>query len=223
MFKKLFLAAVLFAGFSPMAEAATLSVATANVNLRAGPSTAYPVVTVIPQGAGIVTYGCLPGYSWCDISLGPYRGWVSAGYIQVTYQGVPVALTPVVAPRIGVTVVNFGPVYWNTFYTAYPWYRSWASYAPYAPYPAGRVTSYERTVQCAGGSCSATRAATGLYGGSASQSRTCGGGECTAKREVEGPHGNTASRVRSCSANSASCSATRTGPQGGVVTRTFQR
>lgn len=224
MLKKLLLALAILAGASSIAAAATVAVATGNVNLRAGPSTGYPVVTVVPAGARIVTHGCLTGYTWCDISFANYRGWVAANYIQVVYKGGPVVLTSAVAPSLGVTVIAFNKVYWDNYYAAYPWYGSWARY--YRPYPAyhvappPRVTSYDRSVNCADGSCTATRSATGVYGGSTNHTRTCSGGECTATRETVGPYGNSASRVRNCSANTHSCSVTRTGPRGGTATGT---
>lgn len=87
MIRKLFLAAVLILAGASAAAAATTAVATANVNLRAGPSTAYPAVTVVPAGTAITTFGCVSGYSWCDIGFGTYRGWVAASYIQVIYRG----------------------------------------------------------------------------------------------------------------------------------------
>ncbi len=217
MLKKLLLALAILAGASTVAAAATVAVATGNVNLRAGPSTAYPVVTVVPVGARIVTHGCVAGYSWCDIAYGSYRGWVAASYVQVVYQGAPVVLTPAVAPVVGVTVVTYNRVYWDTYYAAYPWYRNWGVYARY---PAGRVTSYDRSVDCADGSCTAKRSTTGVYGGTANHTRTCSGGECTATRNVVGPSGNSASRVRHCSANDRSCTVTRTGPRGGTGTGT---
>lgn len=218
MLRKLLLALAVLVGASSMATASTVAVATGNVNLRAGPSTGYPVVTVVPVGARITTFGCLTGYAWCDIAFANYRGWVSSNYIQVVYAGKPVVLTPSIAIATGVTVVVFNKVYWDAYYPAYPWYGGWARY--YRPYPAGRVTSFDRSVECADGSCTATRSATGIYGGAANQTRTCGGGECSASREVVGPYGNSASRVRNCSANDRSCSVTRTGPQGGTVNRT---
>lgn len=217
MLKKSLFALGILAGASSVAAAATVAVATGNVNLRAGPSTAYPVVTVVPVGARIATYGCLTGYSWCDITFGSYRGWVAANYIQIVYQGAPVVLTPAVAPAAGVTVVAYNRAYWDRYYAAYPWYRNWAHYGPY---PAGRVTSSDRSVDCADGRCTATRSTTGFYGGSANQTRSCSGGECTATRSVVGPYGSNASRVRSCSANDRSCTVTRTGPRGGTATGT---
>lgn len=229
MLKKFLLALAIIAGASSAAAAATVAVATGNVNLRAGPSTAYPVVTVVPVGVRITTHGCLTGYTWCDVAFGQYRGWVSASYIQVVYNGGPVVLTSAVAPAIGVAVVSYNKVYWDTYYAAYPWYGSWGRYyRPYPAYavpPAARVTSANRSVNCADGSCTATRSATGIYGGSTNHTRTCSGGECSATRNVVGPYGNTSSRVRNCSANTASCSVTRTGPRGGTATgtRAFQR
>ncbi|MEQ1408263.1 SH3 domain-containing protein [Neorhizobium sp. Rsf11] len=220
MFRKLLFALAMLAGMSSVAAAATAAVATGNVNLRAGPSTAYPVVTVVPVGARITTYGCVAGYSWCDISLGVYRGWVSANYIQVVYRGAPVVLTPVVAPRIGIVVVGYNRAYWDRYYVRYPWYHTWRYHPPVA---APRVNSFDRSVNCANGACTATRSTTGIYGGSAAHTRTCSGGECAATREVVGPRGNTTSRVRNCSRPDQSCSVTRTGPRGNTRTRLFER
>lgn len=217
MLKRWLLALGLLAGAAGLAEAATVAVATGNVNLRAGPSTAYPVVTVVPAGARIVTHGCLEGYSWCDIAFGGARGWVAANYIRIVDQGAPVVLTPGLAPAAGIAVVAYNRAYWDTYYAAYPWYRPWPAYGRY---PAARVTDYDRSVNCADGSCTATRSATGVYGGTANQTRTCADGSCTATRNVTGPAGNSASRVRHCSANDRSCTVTRTGPQGASATRT---
>lgn len=203
------------------ASAATVAIATGNVNLRAGPSTAYPVVTVVPAGARIATHGCLTGYSWCDIAFGTYRGWVSASYIQVVYKGGPVVLTPAIAPAVGVTVVAYNRAYWDTYYPTYPWYGAWTHYyRPYAVAPSQRVTSHDRSVTCVDASCTGTRSTTGIYGGSTSQTRTCADGQCSATRQTVGPYGNSTSRVRTCSANDHSCSVTRTGPRGGTATGT---
>ena len=84
---------LLFLGFAVnSASAASAAVATADVNMRAGPSTAYPVVTVVPQGAAIVTFGCVADYSWCDVGFAGKRGWVSAHYMQVVWRGAPVVV-----------------------------------------------------------------------------------------------------------------------------------
>lgn len=216
--------AVLAAGMSG-AMATTVAVSTANVNLRAGPDTTYPVVTVVPQGSRIVTHGCVDGYTWCDVAFGRYRGWVSASYIQVVHQGGSVVLSAAVAPAVGVTVVTYDRSYWDTYYVAQPWYGSWTTYyRPYAPV-APRVESVGRSATCIDGDCSGTRAATGIYGGSTSQTRNCSDGNCSATRETIGRYGNSASRARSCSASDLSCNMTRTGPAGGTATgtRVFSR
>ncbi|GLK86031.1 hypothetical protein GCM10017653_41010 [Ancylobacter defluvii] len=201
--------ALLLAG-SSVSVAATAAVAVTNVNLRAGPSTAYPAITVVPAGGAITAFGCLAGYTWCDIGFGPYRGWVAASYVQVVYRGAPVVLAPPIAPAVGVTVVTFNRAYWDRYYTAYPWYGRWAAYPPpvYRPYATPVVTSHSRSVNCADGSCTGTRSATGVYGGSTTQTRSCADGSCTATRNTTGPYGAGATRTRSCTAGQG-CSATR--------------
>lgn len=194
------------------ARAEAVAVATGNVNLRAGPSTGYPVITVVPVGARITTHGCLAGYSWCDVNFGAYRGWVAASYIQVVYNQAPVVLTPAVATAIGVTIVAFDRAYWDAYYPAYPWYGHWSRYyrpvpVPVAPPP--RVTSYDRTLDCADGSCTGTRSATGVYGASTSQTRTCANGACTATRDTTGPRGYSTGRTRTCTGADRSCSISR--------------
>ncbi|MBS7537352.1 SH3 domain-containing protein [Ancylobacter lacus] len=205
MLRKLILTALLVLAGTSAGMAATPAVATANVNLRAGPSTSYPAVTQVPAGTRITTYGCVSGYSWCDIGFGPYRGWVAASYIQVIYHGAPVVLTAPVAPAVGVVVVPFGRAYWDTYYRAYPWYGRWGAYPPYAP-PPPHVTSGYRGVTCANGTCTGARGATGYYGASTDQVRTCSDGSCTATRNSTGRYGGTA--TRSCGVGQG-CDATR--------------
>jgi uncharacterized protein YraI len=115
----------------PSVAAAFAGYTTANVNLRAGPSTGYPAVTVIPYGAPIDIYGCLSDWSWCDTGWGGARGWIYGSYLQAMYQAQPVYL-PTYAPRIGVPVISFEFVnYWDHHYHGRPWYRDrdrWYNY-----------------------------------------------------------------------------------------------
>lgn len=104
------------------------AVTTADVNLRAGPGTQYPVVTTIPYGAGVVVAGCVSGFAWCDVIWGGERGWVAAAYLQVVYRGAPVVLTARSAPPIGINVVVFDHAYWSRYYVGRPWYRNWHVY-----------------------------------------------------------------------------------------------
>jgi uncharacterized protein YraI len=94
----------------------------ANVNERAGPSTIYPSVIVIPAWSPVVIYGCLGDYTWCDVSWGPQRGWVAAAYIQVTYGSQPVPLANYIAP-LGVPIIAFDfDTYWDDYYRGRPFF-----------------------------------------------------------------------------------------------------
>jgi uncharacterized protein YraI len=131
MLKKLLIVGAMLLSISaagPAAAAVQVAVTTADLNLRAGPGTQYPVVETIPYGAGISVFGCVSGYSWCDIAWGANRGWVAAAYLQVIYRGAPVVIGPIIAPRIGVTVVNFDHEYWVRHYRSRSWYREWTIY-----------------------------------------------------------------------------------------------
>jgi uncharacterized protein YraI len=94
-----FTAAALLAAISlPTLAAAQTVVGTAivvtDLNLRAGPGPAYPVITTIPTNAAVNIYGCDAAMSWCDIDWNGNRGWSYAAYL--TYAG-PVA-APLPAP-----------------------------------------------------------------------------------------------------------------------------
>jgi peptidoglycan/xylan/chitin deacetylase (PgdA/CDA1 family) len=61
------------------AQSAEIKVTTANLNLRTGPSTAYPVITVIPKGAE-VSINSYSG-SWAHATYGSYTGYASNTYL----------------------------------------------------------------------------------------------------------------------------------------------
>lgn len=138
------------------AVAAPPSVATANVNMRAGPGTAYPVVAVVPQGAPVQTFGCLANGSWCDVGYASARGWVSAGYLTMVVAG----RTVVISPRVSVPVVTFTPAYWNVHYTSYSWYRRGPAYYG-APPPRASIACHD--------GCSGSRTVTGPKGNTRSR------------------------------------------------------
>ncbi|QIB34163.1 SH3 domain-containing protein [Ancylobacter pratisalsi] len=98
---------------------------TTTVNLRAGPSTTYPVVVVLQEGMGLGIYGCLDDYSWCDVDWRGNRGWIAARYLESDYRGRRVDLDEY-APTIGVPVVgfNFGN-YWGRYYRGRSWYADY--------------------------------------------------------------------------------------------------
>lgn len=120
-----FLAAALtaFAALPAIAEAAS-GVATANVNMRSGPSTAYPAVVVIPVGARLEIHGCLAAEAWCDVSFARGRGWVSGRYIQATYGRDRVYVDRDYYRRLGIPTIQFNlDSYWDRYYRQRDFYR----------------------------------------------------------------------------------------------------
>lgn len=99
---------------------------TATVNLRAGPSVAYPRIATLPEGARVRLHGCLRHWSWCDISWRRLRGWVSGRYLTVDFEGRR-RYVPDVGVYIGLPFIVFDRgVYWDRYYHDRPWYRDWS-------------------------------------------------------------------------------------------------
>ena len=92
--------------FPALAEASP-GWATASVALRAGPSTAYARLTVIPAGARLQVYRCA---SWCEVVYGSFHGWAAGGYVSTPAADFfsPVFLSPVETPSGN---VRLKPVY----------------------------------------------------------------------------------------------------------------
>jgi uncharacterized protein YraI len=107
-----------------VAAAATNGFATANVNMRSGPSTSYPAVVVIPAGAPIVINGCLNTVNWCDVSFARGRGWVSGNYIQTSYRQNRVYVAPQYYRPLGIPTITFDvDTYWQRHYRERDFYR----------------------------------------------------------------------------------------------------
>lgn len=174
------LAALVSTMMPGQASAAMSAVAVTNVNMRAGPSTAYPVVIGLPSRAALSVYGCTGNTTWCDVSWGRERGWVSASYVQVFYRGAPTVVTPVVALTVGITVVSFNQTYWNTYYVGRPWYGQWnAYYRPAAPPPRGGAVAGCTDRGCGGAVVSPGHVAFGH----------CANGTCSGTSINRGPLG----------------------------------
>jgi uncharacterized protein YraI len=93
-----------------------------DANLRAGPSRDYPVVAELPAGMSVWVDGCINGYQWCDVTVGPDRGWIYAGNIIYPYQGGRVPLLNYGAV-IGIGIIAFSVGdYWDNHYRTRPWY-----------------------------------------------------------------------------------------------------
>jgi uncharacterized protein YraI len=106
----------------PTVSFAALAYTSKDANLRAGPAAEYPVIAIIQAGTSLSIEGCQSDYEWCDVTVGPYRGWLYAGNIAYPYQG---ANVPVLgygaAIGLGIIAFNLGS-YWDDHYRTRPWY-----------------------------------------------------------------------------------------------------
>jgi peptidoglycan/xylan/chitin deacetylase (PgdA/CDA1 family) len=73
------------------ALSAEIKVTTANLNLRTGPGTAYPVITVIPKGAEV----SIDSYSdnWAHVTYGSFVGYASNTYLASPSGGTAMVTT----------------------------------------------------------------------------------------------------------------------------------
>ncbi|MGO8087153.1 SH3 domain-containing protein [Rhizobium leguminosarum] len=97
---------------------------TANVNMRAGPSTRYPAVAVIPAGSSVEIRGCLSDVNWCDVEFYGGRGWVSGQYVQALYQQRRVYVGPQYYRPLDIPMIRFSvDNYWDRYYRNRDFYR----------------------------------------------------------------------------------------------------
>jgi uncharacterized protein YraI len=104
------------------ATSAQDAVVTADLHMRAGPSTQFPVVTTIAEDAEVHVYGCIGDYNWCDVAWRGNRGWVFGDYLNYYYEN---RYVPIVeyGPRIEVPIITFTfGSYWEDYYRDRPWY-----------------------------------------------------------------------------------------------------
>jgi uncharacterized protein YraI len=109
------------------------------VNMRAGPSVAYPQVALLGPGTSVEVFGCEQGYGWCDVQVGPNRGWVAAQYLQAQGPSGPVIVANAgVLLALPIIAFSFGS-YWDSYYRGRPWYGRRGYYNNYwNRYPHGR-------------------------------------------------------------------------------------
>ncbi|MBP9904550.1 MAG: SH3 domain-containing protein [Rhodoferax sp.] len=94
----------------------------AEVYLRAGPDTDFPIVHVLSPRTSLEVLGCQQDYQWCDVRTGVGRGWVSADYLVATYDNREVNVAQTGA-AIGLPVLAFlVGAYWADHYFDRPWY-----------------------------------------------------------------------------------------------------
>jgi uncharacterized protein YraI len=125
MTKRLLCALSLWAAIlSPVVAQAAGGFATSNVNMRSGPSTQYPAVTMIPAGVPLNINGCLAETPWCDVSFAGGRGWVAGRYVQALYQQRRVYLGPQYYAPLGIPTIGFDlDNYWGRYYRGRDFYR----------------------------------------------------------------------------------------------------
>lgn len=130
MSRRLTLASLLLAGalLVPGAASAASAFATGNVNLRAGPSTAYPAVNVVGAGEDVHVFGCLSNRSWCDVDYYGQRGWMSSNYLAFEGRGQRYTGTRVVEIIRAPTVTFEVGSYWDDHYRDRSFYRERAGY-----------------------------------------------------------------------------------------------
>lgn len=115
------------AGFIAVVAGPTVALAqdaivTVDLNMRAGPSTAFPVVDVVPGRTPVDVHGCVDGYGWCDVSADGNRGWVYSAYLSYAARGSYVPLAQYVS-EIDVPIISFSVgSYWDSYYRSRPWY-----------------------------------------------------------------------------------------------------
>lgn len=91
------------------------------INMRAGPGVDYPWIASLPPGTQTEIFGCLDGFTWCDVAAVGARGWVAGVGLNVLYGQQPeplLAYGPQVIPFIGFDFNN----YWGTYYRGRPWF-----------------------------------------------------------------------------------------------------
>jgi uncharacterized protein YraI len=110
------------------------------VNMRAGPDRGFPLVAWLQPGTPVTLFGCLNGWSWCDVAVGFNRGWIYGRFLTVPFGGQQVLIMNS-GPRMGVPIVTFSVgTYWGAHYVGRPWYHQppppgWGPPPPRPPPP----------------------------------------------------------------------------------------
>jgi uncharacterized protein YraI len=67
----------------PQEAQAQVARANRSVNLRAGPSTTYSIITTIPEGSLVRILGCTDSYEWCGVDYRGSEGYSAGRYLTV--------------------------------------------------------------------------------------------------------------------------------------------
>lgn len=116
-YKGALLAAVLLLCGAREATAAT------SFLLYSGPDSSYPVVGSVYNNTNVQIYGCLSGWTWCDVAYGPYRGWIPGVNLWRPHGRRRVSIVEY-GPRMGIPFVQFQQkIYWDNHYRDRPFYN----------------------------------------------------------------------------------------------------
>ncbi len=114
--------AALLAATGIQAARAAPGIVVQNVNLRAGPDTGYPLIEPLDAGTPVQIFGCLDGWTWCDVATADARGWAAGPTLQVVYDNQPVYLAQYGA-AVGLGFIGFEVGdYWGRYYRNRPFY-----------------------------------------------------------------------------------------------------
>jgi hypothetical protein len=166
----------------------------------------------MPQSASLVVYGCSGDRSWCDVSWASARGWVSASYIYVNYNGRQTVLTASVAPAIGIATVAFSVAYWDAHYHSQSWYGHWDRY-----YHGGG--SRKAVAGCGPNGCGAAAVTRGPHGGARAAAGGCNDGNCGGAAVTRGPNGGGRAAVGGCGPEKCGGASVTRGPLGNTRVR----
>ncbi len=121
--KKSLLAAIFgAAALLPLAAQAEVAFTDGRATLHAGPGREFPRIDRLRSNVRVNLYGCIDGFSWCDVSIGRERGWVDGDSLFVPYQGRRVRVMEY-GSRINVPMVRFNWGYWDNYYRGRGFYR----------------------------------------------------------------------------------------------------
>ncbi len=114
------LAASMFA-FSTAAEAAR-AYTTDTITVFGGPSPEYPPIFNLYPGTPVEVYGCIQGWTWCDVSFEGNRGWAYGEQLDYPYQGRRVPIYGF-GYRLGLPIIGFSfDDYWGRYYRDRPFW-----------------------------------------------------------------------------------------------------
>jgi uncharacterized protein YraI/predicted small secreted protein len=99
---------------------------TQRVNMRAGPGEDFPKVALIKGRERVTVYGCSARRNWCDVNWDGTRGWVSSRYIHYR-DGKRHMTINNYEKNAPIQTVSFNFGYWDSHYSARPWYSERAS------------------------------------------------------------------------------------------------